>query len=128
MHDSQSLFPESPSPAGVKTSPTLETRDTVFLFLFFFLPRRFQEVKQELQLFLRSWLVCYPDPDLMFRLAVTSCDLEYVTHAEDRQTGSRARGECGDMKQTFSVCVCLLLCSVLLIQPSPVYTPTSLSF
>lgn len=29
------------------------------------------------------------------------------------------------MKQTFSVCVCLLLCLVLLIQPSPVYTPTS---
>lgn len=55
------------------------------------MPRRFQEVKQELQLFLRSWLVCYPDPDLMFRLAVTSWDLQCVTHAEDTQTGSRAR-------------------------------------
>lgn len=39
MPDSQGLVPEPPAPAGVKTSPALESRDTVFLFLFiFFLP------------------------------------------------------------------------------------------
>lgn len=40
-----------------KHLPLLESRDTVFLFVFiFFLPPWFQEVKQELKLFLRSVL------------------------------------------------------------------------
>lgn len=37
MPDSQGLFPEPPAPAGVKTSPSLESRDTVFLLFIFFL-------------------------------------------------------------------------------------------
>lgn len=67
--------------------------------------------------------MCYPDPDLMFRLAVTSSALHCVTDAEDIQlvTGQRGRGECGDVKQTCSVCVCV--CGWTLV-----YTPTSTCF
>lgn len=36
--DSQGLFPEPPASTGVKTSPALASRDTVFLFLFYFFP------------------------------------------------------------------------------------------
>lgn len=97
-------IPRVPIPAGVKTSPALETRDAIFLFLFFFfLPRQFQEVKQELQLFLRSWLACYPDPDLMFRFAVTSWALQCVTHAEDKQL---AAGQ-GRVQRHEAECMCV---------------------
>lgn len=94
MKDSQGLFAASPAPAGVKTSPALETRDTVFLFLFFFFlfsPSLNGSRKRSRSCSSSSGpaFVCSPDLDLMFSLTVTSSGLSV---GEDRQLalGQRA--------------------------------------
>ncbi|KAK1897212.1 hypothetical protein KUDE01_016749, partial [Dissostichus eleginoides] len=59
--------------------------------------------------------VCYPDSDLMFRLAVTSWALQCVTDAEDTQLAAGQGGYCGDVKQT---------CTLSILR-SAIHTPTS---
>ena len=60
--------------------------------------------------------VCYPDPDLMFSLTVTSSAPQCVTDAEDTQlaTGQGGGGGGVDMKQTCSVRLPLCISPVLL--------------
>lgn len=121
MRDSQDPFPESPALAGVKTSPTFSNQGhcIFILILFFSLPLNGS----------RKWRgscgsssglgrACYPDPDLMFRLTVTSPALRRVTEAEDAQpaAGSWQRG--GWRHEAGLQHVCLPL-------PSPLCTPAS---
>lgn len=90
MIDSQGLFPTSPGPAGVKTSPALETRDTVILFLFFSPSlNRSRKWSRSCGSSSGPALVFSPDSDLMFSLTVTSSGLSVW---EDRQlaVGQRA--------------------------------------
>lgn len=123
MPDSQGLFPEPPAPAGVKTSPALESRDTVFLFLFIFFFSSMVPGSEAGSCSSSSGpgCVCYPDSDLMFRLAVASSAPSVCDRYRGPTAGKRARGECGDVKQTCSTCVHVCFnqsCAL------PIYAPT----
>lgn len=84
--------PSPQPPAGVKTSPALETRDTVFLFLFFFFRPSAVPGSEAGSCSSSSGLgyVCYPDPDLMFRLTVTSSAPSVCDRLGGHTAGSRA--------------------------------------
>lgn len=105
----------SQPPAGVKTSPALESRDTVFLFLFIFslsstVPGSYSSSSG-------PGCACYPDCELMFRFGVASSALQCVTDPEDTQLAT-GEGECGDVKQTRSVCLPVCSASSILCTPT----------
>lgn len=115
MPDSQGLFPEPLAPAGVKTSPALESRDTVFLFLFIFFssssPASMVPGSEAGSCGSSSapGCVCYPDSDLMFRLAVTSPAPSVCDRCRGHTAGSRAKGGVWRREADLPcVCVCVL--------------------
>lgn len=126
MPDSQGLFPEPPAPAGVKTSPALESRDTVFLFLFIFFSSSMVPGSEAGSCSSSSGpgCVCYPDSDLMFRLAVASSAPSVCDRCRGHTAGKRAKGGLWRREADLQrVCVCVRVC---LNQSCalPVYTPT----
>lgn len=78
-------------PGSIPWAPGLDRSQNISSFriqghcIFILFPQWLQEVKRELQLFLRSWLCVLSGPGLMFRLTVTSPALRRVTDAEDTQ-------------------------------------------
>lgn len=109
MPDSQGLFPEPPAPAGVKTSPALESRDTVFLFLFIFFSSSMVPGSEAGSCSSSSGpgCVCYPDSDLMFRLAVASSAPSVCDRCRGHTAGKRAKGGLWRREADLQrVCVC----------------------
>lgn len=131
MPDSQGLFPEPPAPAGVKTSPALESRDTVFLFLFIFFSSSMVPGSEAGSCSSSSGpgCVCYPDSDLMFRLAVASSAPSVCDRCRGHTAGKRAKGGLWRREADLQrVCVHARLSQSILCSPrihSHVYVPLS---